>query len=59
MNQVVSFERIIYFGYIQEQAKDPNAFPLSPKSSKKADLAFGTRVKESAKTLKLPGITSS
>jgi hypothetical protein len=23
MNQVVSFERIIYFGYIQEQANDP------------------------------------
>ena len=43
MNQVISFERVIFFGYIQEVKKDPSlAGQLQKRHNPK--LAFGTRI---------------
>ena len=50
MNQVVSFERIIYFGFIQEQAKDPALAEMTPPQKRKlkgagpGGFAFGSSV---------------
>ena len=59
MNQVVSFERVIYFGYIQELKKDPNLAGQIEKEKRKAapPIAFGSRIKgEGNKQTGLPKI---
>ena len=46
MNQVVSFERVIYFGYIQEVKKDPALIEQIQKDRRAGPrIAFGSRVK--------------
>ena len=58
MNQVISFERIIYFGYIQEHKKDPK-LQLNENYGKKEkfmkNIAFGTKVKEPTVFPKMTG----
>ena len=45
MNQVISFERVIYYGYIQESRKDPAVMDgLDVKRRPAPNIAFGTRV---------------
>ena len=57
MNQVVSFERVIYFGYIQEVKKDPALLEQIQKGKRVGPrIAFGSRVKASQNSeLLLPG----
>lgn len=44
MNQVVSFERMVYYAYIQEQQEDPElVLHKAIKKPEKPDIAFGTR----------------
>jgi hypothetical protein len=60
MNQVVSFERIIYFGYIQEVKKDPSLLQQEENNRKKTGqhhaVAFGSRVKDASR---LPGVAGA
>lgn len=60
MNQVISFERVIYFGYIQEQQGDPklleNTELKTPKKKAPKYIAFGSKIKDTSKIPKLPGI---
>lgn len=48
MNQVISFERVVYFGFIQEQYKDPKLMNHSVMqgNQKKQLIAFQTRIEK-------------
>lgn len=59
---MISFERVIYFGYIQEQHKDPKLLAEVEKTPKKKaprDIAFGSKVKDPSRIPKLPGIQAA
>jgi len=62
MNQIVSFDRVVYYGYIQEKSKDPKLVnhPDMQGPRRKIPLAFGTRVgdQKAAEELHLPPIES-
>ena len=57
MNQVVSFERIIYFGFIQERFRDQEASEHG--TFKSTNVAFGSKFEPNSKIPKLPGIRSA
>lgn len=62
MNQIVSFDRVVYFGWIQEKHRDPkllNHPDLQYGPKWKPALAFGTRAPGEEASVNLPSIKRS